>query len=135
LILCDTSPLIALIDRADRNHLRCKNVLPILSKPLITTWPCLSEAMYNLGKYGGWPAQKALWNLLQARVLILHNSTEKEQTRMQQLMAQYHDRPMDLADASLVVCAEMLNQKRIFTLDSDFYIYRFLNSEAFEVLP
>lgn len=54
---------------------------------------------------------------------------------MYTLMMQYQDTPMDLADASLVACAETLNQKRIFTLDSDFYIYRFKDTEAFEVIP
>jgi predicted nucleic acid-binding protein len=31
---------------------------------------------------------------------------------------------MDLADASLIVAAERLSTRRIFTLDSDFYISR-----------
>ena len=39
-------------------------------------------------------------------------------------MRQYHDAPMDLADASLVVAAERLNLRRIFTLDSHFRAYR-----------
>lgn len=50
-------------------------------------------------------------------------------------MEQYRDLPMDLADASLVVAAEMLNQKRIFTLDRDFQIYRFKGNQSFDVLP
>jgi predicted nucleic acid-binding protein len=54
---------------------------------------------------------------------------------MYALMLRYQDTPMDLADASLVACAETLNQKRIFTLDSDFYVYRFRDVEGFEVLP
>jgi uncharacterized protein len=33
------------------------------------------------------------------------------------LIVQYADRPMDLADASLVVPAERLRQRRVFTLD------------------
>jgi hypothetical protein len=43
---------------------------------------------------------------------------------MKQLMEQYRNTPMDLADASLVTAAEALNFSRIFTLDSDFYVYR-----------
>ncbi len=42
---------------------------------------------------------------------------------------------MDLADASLVATAETLNQRRIFTLDRDFYIYRFRGNQSFEVVP
>ena len=54
---------------------------------------------------------------------------------MRQLMEQYRDTPMDLADASLVAAVEVLNLRRIFTLDSDFYVYRINNTGVFEVAP
>ncbi len=54
---------------------------------------------------------------------------------MRILMEQYRDVPMDLADASLVVAAETLNMQRIFTLDSDFYVYRINGKQAFTVVP
>ena len=53
---------------------------------------------------------------------------------MQKLMEQYRDRPMDFADASLVSAAETRNDKRIFTIDSDFYIYQWNDSAPFDVL-
>ena len=40
---------------------------------------------------------------------------------MTELMGKYRDRPMDLADASLIVATERLG--RIFTIDRDFHIY------------
>ena len=55
--------------------------------------------------------------------------------RMQELMEQYKDTPMDLADASLVVAAEVLNIARVFTTDTDFYVYRRHGNQPFEVLP
>jgi len=42
---------------------------------------------------------------------------------------------MDLADASLVAVAERLGIKRLFTLDSDFYIYRLADGSALECIP
>ncbi len=42
---------------------------------------------------------------------------------------------MDLADASLVVLAEASGLKRIFTLDSDFYLYRIHDTDSFAVVP
>ena len=50
-------------------------------------------------------------------------------------MEKYRDTPMDLADASLVATAEVLRLKRIFTLDSDFLIYRLNDQAAFEIVP
>ena len=46
-------------------------------------------------------------------------------SRAFELMEQYADRPMDLADASLVVAAEVLGTRKIFTIDrNDFETYR-----------
>ena len=54
---------------------------------------------------------------------------------MNDLMKKYQDTPMDLADASLVALAEHGKMKRIFTVDSDFYIYRLSDGSALEVIP
>lgn len=55
-----------------------------------------------------------------------------------QLMEIYHDRPMDLADASLVTAAQTLKISRIFTIDrNDFAIYRIrigYNYKHFDVI-
>lgn len=53
---------------------------------------------------------------------------------MQTLMEKYKDTPMDLADASLVAAAESLGLTRIFTVDSDFYVYRLADGTALEVV-
>jgi hypothetical protein len=50
-------------------------------------------------------------------------------------MDQYADRPMDLADATLVAFAEEHGHRRIFTLDSDFHVYRLRGRQRFEVIP
>ncbi len=91
--------------------------------------------MYLLYQLGGWPLQRNLWQHIEDRVLQIHLSEDAEQQRMRELMAQYSDTPIDLADASLVVTAEVLHLSRIFTLDSDFYVYRINNTEAFVVVP
>ncbi len=135
MILCDASALIALINQDDDNHDRCVSVLLVLPAPLVTTWSCFTEAMYLLGRYGGWPAQMELWSYVVDQILVFHFSDKPEQTRMQVLMEQYRDIPMDLADASLVATAESLNQKQIFTLDRDFHIYRLPGNQPFDVVP
>ena len=42
---------------------------------------------------------------------------------------------MDLADATLVALAEEGNDRRIFTLDSDFHVYRIRGRQRFDVIP
>ena len=136
MILVDTGPLVALHDADDADHETCVKVLkqsPV--EPLLTTWICFTEAMYLLGNAGGHRHQSALCRLYSTERLILHDLTRTEATRMEALMAKYHDTPMDLADASLIVAAESLGFHRIFTLDSDFYVYRLADGSALEVIP
>ena len=135
MILCDASPLIALLSRRDNNHQRCIAVLLILQPPLMITWPCFVEAMYLLGRDVGWLGQKALWSYVENNDLFFYPLEASDIQRMRYLMEQYRDVPMDLADASLVAAAESLNQKRIFTLDTDFLIYRFEGKLPFEIVP
>jgi predicted nucleic acid-binding protein len=91
--------------------------------------------MYLLGELGGWQGQSALWSFVEKEALAVHAPGKDEMTRMRYLMAKYRDRPMDLADAWLVALAEARGLKLIFTLDSDFYVYRIGDREAFEVVP
>jgi len=134
--LCDTGPLIALIDRDDRHHTRCVEALSTLpASPLLTTWLCLVEAMYLLWRAGGFPAQDELWGYIADGLVVLHRPLAGEWQRLRVLMRQYRDIPMDIADASLVSAAEHHNLRRIFTLDSHFYAYRIDNQHSFDVVP
>jgi hypothetical protein len=57
--------LMASIDPADPFHTHCGAALSILpAEPLLTTWPCLVEAMYLLWRASGSPAQEELWDYL-----------------------------------------------------------------------
>ena len=58
-----------------------------------------------------------------------------ELNRSLDLMEQYQDRPMDLADASLVALAETRGDGRVFSIDSDFYVCRLADGTALEVVP
>lgn len=134
--LTDTGPLIAFVNKNDPNHRRCLDTAKRLpAGPLVTTWPCFTEAMYLVFQAGGYPAQAELWRWRTAGRLSLHDLTGEEVDRMAALMEKYKDRPMDLADASLIAAAERLGLRRIFTLDSDFYIYRLLDGSALECIP
>ena len=132
--LTDAGALVALVDKSQPHNPRCRATFATLSLPLITTWPAFTEAMYLVSRIGGWPLQRTLWTYVEERVLEIHLSNEAEQQRMRQLMEQYYDTPMDLADASLVATAETLNLTRIFTIDSDFYVYRINDTGVFEVV-
>jgi len=134
--LTDAGALVALVNRNDPNHTRCVAATRTLpAEPLLTTWPCFTEAMYLLFKAGGYSGQQSLWQWRTAGRLVLHDLTKEETDRMDQLMDKYRDLPMDLADASLVAVADQLGMNIIFTLDKDFHIYRLRDGSAFKIVP
>ncbi len=134
-VLTDAGPLTAMIDRNDPNHARVLAEMALLPEvPLLTTWPCLTEAMYLLGEADGPRGQDALWGYVEDALVVLHDLSADERARMRALMAQYADTPMDLADASLVVTAETRLLSRVLTVDGDFYVYRLSDGSALEVL-
>jgi predicted nucleic acid-binding protein len=131
----DAGPMVALIDRRDADHQSCVNALETLNGPLVTTWAALAEAMYILGDRSGWHGQDQLWRLVRRGDLVLESLDSTGIERTYVLMKQYRSVPMDLADATLVVLGEALGIARIFTLDSDFHIYRMHGRKSFEVVP
>lgn len=123
--VCDAGPLFALVDpKQGELHQLCRFALASLRTPLITTWPCLTEAMYLAGRRGGWPLQSLLWNLVEIEVLLV-SPQPLDVLFCRDLMSKFSDVPMDLADASVMALAEHLDTQEIFTLDSHFYGYRF----------
>jgi hypothetical protein len=136
MILTDAGPLIAILDRGESSHQACVDCLAELTGPMLTTWPAFTEAMYLLGDAGGWTAQAALWSLHAQGDIEIAEQGADDCRRMRALMEKYKDRPMDLADASLVTLAESRGLRDIFTLDhADFGTYRLHRRQTFRVWP
>ena len=133
--LTDAGPLVALIDADEPDHEACRSALKGLVLPLVTTWPAFTEAMYLLSRAGGPRGREALWRLVSTGRLVLADLSAAAVERSAWLMAKYADLPMDLADATLVALAEERGQRRIFTLDSNFRVYRINGRGRFETLP
>lgn len=134
-MLCDTGVLIDAMSVSKKKSEACRRALSSASTPLITTWPCIAEAMHILGKRGGgWPIQSRLAGLIEGSLLNPYDIQRTDFSRLFFLMAQYKDRPMDLGDASLVLAAEKTGERKILTLDSDFRFYRINNRDSFDVI-
>jgi len=133
-ILCDAGVLLSLVDRTQPQHNAYRTTVTGLAKPLITTWSCLTEAMYLALHRGGWTMQKQLGQLLLVQLLVIHEIQQDDYAHLLTLMEKYRDRPMDLADATLVLAAEKTGCRQILTLDSDFLFYRIGDRERFDVI-
>ncbi len=120
--LLDTGPLVSFLASGLKHHTWVVEQWKRLQPPLLTCEPVLTEASFLLKREGH--EADALFALLERRVIRVALSVEKEQSDLRALMHRYRNRPMSLADACLVRLSEMHTAGEVFTLDSDFRIYR-----------
>lgn len=133
-ILVDAGPLVAILNRRDRDHESCVGVLKNIKRRLLTTWMPVTEAMYLLDF--SITAQGALLEFIERGVLQILDITTRDLPAIHSLMQKYHDQPMDFADASLLHVAEREELHEIFTLDRrDFGVYRLRKNRALKILP
>jgi uncharacterized protein len=120
--IADTGPLVAVIDRAERNHRWAVEQIEGLESPLLVCEPVLTEAMYLLARYP--QAQDMLFELLENGALRLAFKIEENIGALRKLMHKFRDMPMSLADACVVRIAEIYEHHAVLTLDADFTVYR-----------
>jgi len=121
-IIVDSGPLIALFDSSDREHTRLKAFFASCDAVVVTTWSVVTEVCHMLSYSVN--RQLAFLNWIQRGALEIADLPANAIARIIELTEKYRDRPMDLADASLVVLAMQTGIRDIISLDSDFDIYR-----------
>jgi uncharacterized protein len=123
MILVDTGPLVALFDPQDAQHERCVKALKAIKAPLVTTIPVLTEAFHMLGPAS--VGSDRLRDFIESGGLSVWFLDRGTMRRAFELMEQYADHPMDLADASVLAAAEAVGTRQVFTIDrKDFAAYR-----------
>ena len=132
--LIDTGALLALLDRDDKWHEPCVEAFDRVRLPLATSAAVLAELFHLLG--GGAGERKSAWRLLRSGAISVIGVGDADLPALQLLMDQYADRPMDFADATLVLLARTLEVVDILTVDhNDFETYRIHGKRKFRVHP
>jgi len=133
-VLVDTGPLVAILSRQDAHHQTCVEALRVMSGPLVSCWPVITEAAWLLRS-----SPRAVQQLLGSvdygflELLPLQGSEAKA---IASLMKRYESIRPQLADAALVYLAGRERIETIFTLDRrDFSIYRTGRRRSFRILP
>jgi predicted nucleic acid-binding protein len=118
----DTGPLVAILDRDEKHHLWSVEQARNLAPPLLVCEAVLTEAMFLLQRLPA--AQSSLFGLLENGALRIEFSLAGNVSEVRALVSKYLDRPVSLADACLIRMAEQNAGHSVFTLDSDFHVYR-----------
>ena len=132
-ILLDTGPLVALLSKNDANHSRASRVLAECAPPFRSCEAVVAEACFLMRKiHAAGPAEVVA--LGRRGVYHVAMAMEEHWTNIEGLLRKYADRPISLADACLIRCAEIHQEARIFTFDGDFSVYRWAGNRKFEFL-
>lgn len=124
--LIDAGPIIALFRKNDRYHHKAMDFIKNYKGRLITTWPVITEVMHELVRPD---IQTKFLTWIERGGLEIALTDQHAIPALLKLLNKYSDLPMDLADATLMLCAEDTGIKDIATIDSDFYVYYTVKKE------
>lgn len=122
-IIVDSGPLVALLSPRDRTHEWCLSQIETFEEPLVTCDAVLSEAFFLLKRHADRGSEELMEMIRRGLVRSMFSFSEKED-RILSIMKKYAKLPTSFADSCLVAMAEQFKNAKVWTLDSDFRIYR-----------
>jgi predicted nucleic acid-binding protein len=135
-LIVDTGALYAQADSLEPSHRAVVKALQSESEELITSQFVVAEADYFILKRLGIDVELAFLRDLEEATFLADSLTTVEIGIARNLVAQYRDLELGIADASLVVLAQRWNTLRILTLDERaFRNIAPLQGGSFVVLP
>ena len=121
-VIADTGPLVAMLDRDDQDHAWAVREGRKLPPKMLSCEAVLSEVHFLTQDIPAAKARIESW-LADGR-LELPFTVREHHSHVHELMARYASVPMSFADACLVRMSELWPEAPVFTLDSDFRVYR-----------
>ena len=135
-LICDTSGLLAALDRADPDHQACLDVLSAHPGPFVLSPLVLAELDHLVRRRLGPDEARLLADDVANGAYVLAPLDAGDVARCVELDRGYADLGLGLADASLVVLAERSRTRSLLTLDErHLRAVRPLQGGAMELLP
>jgi uncharacterized protein len=136
MLIVDAGPLIAAADTDDPHHVACREMLAGADGPLLVPVLAIAETAYMLGGRLGSGAERRFAAAIQAGELLPEPVETSDWQRITELVGQYADVALGIADASVVAACERLGETKLGTLDRrHFSIIRPRHCPALELLP
>jgi len=132
--LIDTGAIVAIVDVSEAWHRVCLESLASVHMPLLTTEAVLTELFHLI--HARSLSEDKTWRFVRSGALKVCPIGDSDLPALHALMADYRDRPMDFADATLVHLAARESLSLIFTVDhDDFETYRIGGRKRFNIVP
>ncbi len=130
-VILDTSVLVALLSKGDRNHDWAVRQWTQVNPPALTCDAVISETCFLLKRRY---LIEAVFEMIEVGAITIAFNLQEEASNIRVLMSRYESVPMSFADACLVRMTEQIPNSAVMTLDSDFKIYRKHRNEAIAVI-
>lgn len=131
-VLADASFFVALLNKREAGHLRCRQACQRIDAPIVTCEACVAETFHLLHHASA--AVKALLENIREGAILIPFRLSGSAAEVHHHMERYADTPCDFADACLIAMADELDTGDILTLDSDFKHYRWRRNRSFRLL-
>ncbi len=136
MLIVDAGPLVAAALTSDQNHERCVSLLTGWGSLLVVPALVVAEVAYLLGDRIGQDAELAFAQSLRDGDFQVEPVEPSDWARIADLVDQYGDLPLGIADASVVATCERLGAETLATLDRrHFSVVRPRHCRALTLLP
>ena len=135
-LIVDTSVLFAALDRADREHARCRALLESSGEALVLPAPVLPELDYLVARSLGRGVTVRVLRDVEAGALLVEDLRVSDHGRVAELVDRYDDLGVGFVDAAVLAVVERLGEPKLATLDRrHFPVMRPRHVEALRLLP
>lgn len=131
-VLIDAGPLEALLNRRAQHHRWAREQYNRITPPVYTCEAVIAEAYWLLQNVSR--GRKKLRSLVGEGHVQIAFSYAEHTGRVNELLEKYDDADMDFADACLVRMVELERAPRVFTIDSDFFVYRVHRDQRIDLI-
>jgi uncharacterized protein len=136
ILIADSGALYALYDTSDLHHLPVRSAIDRHDGPIVVPMAILAEVDYLLSNWLGVDAELEFLDSVESGAFELEPFTGSDLERCREILTQYRDLKLGLADAAVMATAERLGTDRILTVDErHFRAVVSKKGRAFALLP
>jgi len=121
-VIIDTGPLVAFLNRRDTYHEWAVYQLSNIAFPVYTGEAVISEASFLLRKFH--KGVESVLELIERGLIKISFNMDSEIDSVRKLITRYENISISFADACIIRMSEQNKNSKVFTLDSNFKIYK-----------